>query len=93
MIECDCRATPALCDRCLQDAWMQLRGVAACRGERWGAQLARAGAAPLELEATRRVADIARDARLRVRLAAEALRWARRALERARFAMCRSMPS
>jgi hypothetical protein len=77
---CECRATAALCDRCVADGFAQLRGVAANRGH-WGVDdvLARVrtrdpwiDGARARAWARRRVADLTRDGRLHELLAAEA---------------------
>lgn len=76
-----------LCDRCLEDAFAQLRGVAACRGESWAREVAKK--VPRELPwpsdspktaaiALRKVGDMSRDERLRGKLAAEIEAWAAR---------------
>ena len=81
---CDCLGD-ALCDRCVEDRFLQLKGVAARRGERWADVAAARGAhkvaGPLPLEpetAARLVEDITRDPRLRDRLRAELVAWAER---------------
>jgi hypothetical protein len=75
----------ARCDQCVADAYAQLRGVAACRGEYWATSVARrcrtlqpwppyeGRAAALALT---KVVDITPDPRLRELLAAEVARWA-----------------
>lgn len=83
MIDCpDCRL-PELCDRCRNDRYTQLRGVAALRGTVLRDELARRGQKPVLELVRERVADLARDGRLREMLAAEALRWALRPSEQA----------
>ena len=78
-----------LCDRCVADTFAQLRGVAACRGERWAASVSTrrprlrtrpwpAHAARAAAIARAKVADLTRDERLRELLAAELARWAAR---------------
>nr|HEX4316239.1 hypothetical protein [Kofleriaceae bacterium] len=82
---CSCSAE-ALCDACIHDAFQQLREVAACRGERWAFIVASRVATTrpwprterARAIATRKVEDLARDARLRDRLAAELQWWAER---------------
>jgi len=78
-----------LCDRCVDDGLAHLRGVAACRGERWALTVAarcpRLRGRPwpaydgraAEL-ARRKVADLTRDDRLRELLAVELAAWAAR---------------
>ncbi len=80
----------ALCDRCVEDMYRQLCGVAACRGEFWASEVAKK--VPREMPwpdsdkmraiARRKVGDMTRDTRLAERLAAELAaaaerRWAR----------------
>lgn len=73
-----------LCDACLEAGLATHRGTAARRGEVWGAERARDGAATaaeddrelLEALALRRVHDLASDAVLRGKLAAIALWYA-----------------
>lgn len=82
---CGC-ARDQLCDRCVDDAFAQLRGVAACRGEVWAMDVARRCPRAQPWPATERVRAIARrkvgdlssDARLAERLAGELERWAAR---------------
>lgn len=82
MVDCECRRGPALCERCVDDGFAQLKGVAACRGERWAAELARMRKLPTLDWARRRIADVALDPGLRDRLAAELMRWAWKTLDR-----------
>ncbi|MBA3392127.1 MAG: hypothetical protein H0T89_05755 [Deltaproteobacteria bacterium] len=82
---CGC-ARDELCDRCLDDAFAQLRGVAACRGEVWAMDVARQVPRTRPWPATdratsiarRKVGDLSSDPRLAARLAAELERWAAR---------------
>ena len=72
------------------DLFMQLRGVAACRGERWAERVGRRvrrdrpwpRTAKAHAIALRQVADLASDADLRERLAVECEAGARRWWER-----------
>jgi hypothetical protein len=83
-----CCSFDVLCDRCLEDLFAQLRGVAACRGEVWAMELAkvphlRALPWPEDSErvlaiARAKIADLSRDERARDRLAGELARWAAR---------------
>jgi hypothetical protein len=67
---------------CLESRWMQLRGVAARRGELWGAQMTVAWPdATMRVLALQRVEDLSRDVRLRERLATECEAWAKRSSE------------
>jgi hypothetical protein len=83
---CECRATPALCDRCVDDLFAQLGGVAACRGETWAnSVMARVRTHEPWPEtpkawaiAQRRVEDLTRDQRLLARLTAEVAKYAAR---------------
>lgn len=82
---CGC-ARDQLCDRCVDDAFAQLRGVAACRGEVWAMEVAkqcpRGRPWPCSPRAhaiaRRKVGDLSADARLADRLAGELERWAAR---------------
>jgi hypothetical protein len=82
---CSC-ARDQLCDRCVDDGFAQLRGVAACRGEVWAMDIAkqcpRARPWPCTERARaiarRKVSDLCADQRLRSRLAGELERWAAR---------------
>jgi hypothetical protein len=87
---CDC-ARDRLCDRCVDDAFAQLRGVAACRGEVWAMTVAKTcrrdrpwpcSSSGLDDRAwaiaRRKVADLTADARLAERLAGELQHWAAR---------------
>jgi hypothetical protein len=79
-------ARDQLGDRCVDDAFAQLRGVAACRGEVWAMSVAKTCArtqpwpctARARAIAERKVADLCADARLQSRLASELARWAAR---------------
>lgn len=82
---CPC-ARDRLCDRCVEDGFRQLRGVAACRGEAWAVDVAKRcrtrqpwprGERSMAI-ARRKVEDLTRDARLVERLADELERWAAR---------------
>jgi hypothetical protein len=82
----------ALCDRCLEDAFGQFKGVAACRGEAWARDVAKriprempwpSSSPKITAIAQRKVADITADPRLRERLAAELAAWAAKAWARA----------
>jgi hypothetical protein len=77
-----------LCDRCLEDAFGQFKGIAACRGEAWARDVARKVRREMpwpsfegkaKAMAIGRVADMTRDARLREKLAAELAAWAAKA--------------
>ena len=80
---CSC-ARDQLCDRCVDDAFAQLRGVAACRGEVWAMDVARTCTRTRPWPSTeraraiarRKVSDLCTDPRLRSRLAGELERWA-----------------
>lgn len=81
---CGC-PSDALCAVCLEGRFAQLRGVAACRGERWADELRDVRGAPavwpVESEKVRRlaavkVADLARDRRLLEMLRNELVTWA-----------------
>lgn len=82
---CGC-ARDQLCDRCVDDAFAQLRGVAACRGEVWAMAVAKTCprtrpwpcSERARAIARRKVADLAADERLCARLASELERWAAR---------------
>jgi hypothetical protein len=82
---CSC-ARDQLCDRCVDDAFAQLRGVAACRGEVWAMDVAKTFARTRPWPCTerarqiawRKVTDLSADQRLRDRLASELARWAAR---------------
>jgi len=82
---CGC-ARDQLCDRCVEDAFAQLRGVAACRGEVWAMAVAKQCprtrpwpcSARARAIARRKVGDLSADARLAERLAGEVERWAAR---------------
>jgi hypothetical protein len=84
---CGC-ASDALCPLCLDGRFSQLKGVAACRGERWADDVAvrvtrRDQRWPTDSDkvlaiARMQVADLTRDPRLLEMLAGEALRWAAR---------------
>ncbi|MBA3821275.1 MAG: hypothetical protein H0X17_20495 [Deltaproteobacteria bacterium] len=82
---CGC-ARVELCDRCVDDAFAQLRGVAACRGEVWAMDVARRCARTqpwptserAQAIARRKVDDLASDARLTEKLAREVAHWAAR---------------
>lgn len=84
VLECACQTAPELCPECRESRWMQLKGVAARRGELWGYRLRATTIFPprmravIEREADRLVTDLARDPVLRARLAAEVLRFALR---------------
>jgi len=75
-----------MCDRCVEDSFAQLRGVAACRGEVWAMSVAercsRAQPWPASDRATeiaqRKIRDLTSDARLGDLLVRELLRWAAR---------------
>jgi hypothetical protein len=75
-----------LCGSCLENGFAQLRGVAACRGERWartvrercGSNATWPRTARAHAIALRKVEDLAADRRLRERLADELERWAAR---------------
>jgi len=76
-----------LCELCFQGSWENLRGVAATRGEVWAMGLARRvrldhpwpeGSPRVAAIARDKVADLARDPRLREALAGELARWASR---------------
>lgn len=76
-----------LCDRCVDDVFAQLRGVAACRGEVWAMNLARRCRRDLPWPAfegrTRelaraKISDLTGDPRLAERLARELASWAAR---------------
>jgi hypothetical protein len=76
-----------LCDRCRADAFAQLRGVAARRGEAWAEDLALTvrrdqpwpdGSEKMHAIARRKVEDIATDIKLRDELALELARYAAR---------------
>jgi hypothetical protein len=59
---------------------MQLKGVAARRGELWGAQMTVSWPdETMHVLALGRVLDLTRDKRLAEKLAAEAMEWAKRA--------------
>ena len=85
MLGCGC-ARDQLCDRCVDDAFAQLRGVAACRGEVWAMAVAKS--CPRDqpwpcterarVIARRKVADLCADERLASRLAGELQHWAAR---------------
>lgn len=65
---------------CLDNRFMQLRGVAARRGEIWGAQMTvHWPDETMRALAEARVADLTRDRRLLAKLAAEAVTWAEKA--------------
>jgi hypothetical protein len=82
---CGC-ARDALCDRCVEDAFAQLRGVAACRGEVWAMTVAKTCRRDRPWPCTersraiarRKVDDLCADERLAARLADELARWAAR---------------
>jgi hypothetical protein len=82
---CSC-ARDQLCDRCVDDAFAQLRGVAACRGEVWAMDVAKTCTRTRPWPCTerarqiawRKVTDLSADQRLRDRLARELARWAAR---------------
>jgi hypothetical protein len=85
-MNCSC-SREALCDRCVEDGFAHLRGVASCRGEVWAARVARetstsqpwpAHAGRAADIARRKIADLTRDPRLAERLAAELARGAAR---------------
>jgi hypothetical protein len=76
-----------LCELCFQGSWDNLRGVAATRGEVWAMEPARRvrldqpwpdGSPRVAAIASEKVADLARDPRLRDALADELARWASR---------------
>jgi hypothetical protein len=78
----------ALCDACLETAFSQMRGIAACRGESWSHDVARKVSREMpwpsfegkaKAMAIGRVADMTRDTRLREKLAAELAAWAAKA--------------
>ena len=84
-MRCECRQTTELCGPCRGDLFLQLRGVAACRGERWADRVA----ASTEIRdpwpafegkargiAIRWVADLTQDLELRELLATELAKWA-----------------
>jgi hypothetical protein len=77
-----------LCDACCDSAFMQSKGVAACRGESWAREVARKVSREIPWPAhegkardiaLRKVEDMTRDARLRELLAAELAAWAAKA--------------
>lgn len=79
-MDCGC-AQDGLCNGCLEALWMQLKGVAACRGDTWCNQLSQARREPwvpwpsnsarVRAVAMTWVDDLTRDVRLREKLAAE----------------------
>jgi hypothetical protein len=82
-----CCSRDQLCDRCLEDALAQLRGVAACRGEYWARSVASRVARTKPWPAyegrcasiaREKVDDLGRDARLREELARLCVHWAAR---------------
>lgn len=85
-VTCSCRSTAELCELCRDSLYAQLRGVAACRADRWADELAAKRSAPLvpwpvgservHAAAIEQVADLTRDERLRELLATELERWA-----------------
>lgn len=86
---CPCRATETLCQLCREGLFAQLRGAAACRGERWASTVGerkpmlRAKPWPAyegraAAIALRKVADLTRDPKLREQLAVELATWAAR---------------
>lgn len=82
---CGC-ARDQLCDRCVDDAFAQLRGVAACRGEVWAMEVAKSCRRDRPWPRTeraraiahRKVSDLCADSRLAARLAGELEHWAAR---------------
>jgi hypothetical protein len=86
VVLCGCPSN-AMCDRCREQSFMQLKGTAACRGEAWAdrvaLEVARDRAWPsfvgrvAEL-ARGKVADLSRDPQLRESLAMELWQWAAR---------------
>jgi hypothetical protein len=76
-----------MCTRCNDDAFAQLRGVAACRGEVWAMDIARRAPQPRPWPAydgkaasiaRAKVTDLAADPALLDRLARELSHWAAR---------------
>lgn len=90
---CPCRAGDVLCDLCRDGLYAQLRGVAACRGERWAVYLAKRndlrgqpwpeGSDKVLAIARVKVADLTRDPQLLELLAEELAAWAARRWARA----------
>lgn len=77
----------ALCDVCLEASWMQLRGVAARRGEAWAVGTATEGDRELLVALARKqIEDVTRDPRLLERLAGVTVWWAVPALRRMPYA-------
>jgi len=82
---CGC-SRDQLCDRCVDDGFAQLRGVAACRGEVWAMAVAKQCRRDrpwpcnerARAIARRKVSDLCADPRLATRLAGEVERWAAR---------------
>lgn len=85
---CPCRAGAELCQLCREGLYAQLRGAAACRGERWATDLAAAGVGrglawpegsdKMLAIARLKVADLTRDRQLLELLAVELAAWAAR---------------
>ena len=89
IVTCSCRSAAELCKLCREGLFAQLRGAAACRGERWASSVGErkpmlrarpwpkheGRAADL---ARSKISDLTRDPELREMLAVELASWAAR---------------